>query len=544
MHQLGYSEIKEGAVILQGNCIAHQPINITELRFFMRLPHLLLCVPLFFAVACSSTIPPAAIKAAPIIKKDVLKQDFSKILTGNFRGQFSLEDGQAYFKICATEQTFSVNANAALRNIYEQIAATKSDPVYIEFTGEIIFPEAGNQEQDAIMRIDHVHHMALAKLSLQCAKHTQSFQFKGKGNAPYWRLNITGQKLFFATKARNQVYQVTNANFKTTQINRVKSINDEQQKLDLTIRPSHCYDLKNKEYWGYSAKVDSVWGEFSGCGEPGWLHTEDNFSGYYLNKMAGKISNLTLSKDYSVEYQEQIGTKTLNKSGFWKSNSPDKVVVMLTREGQTIIREELIFHREGLTLNIQQINKDNILTSFTPPGLVFNKMNHKAHEEIVVKRMDRVFTAQNIKPVASIDLDIQKAINQYFEIHRTDPKETQFSSVKYDLNGDGIKDAIVLLDWCSKNGCEMLIFEGIENGYRFSSRISRVHAPIIIAQTQHYLWQSLLIKKETQWFKLDFDGISYPINSRDLQAVNKQEESTGILLFSQGPPAEWFPIKL
>ena len=506
----------------------------------MRLSYLVLSIPLFFAVACSSTPPPVKeIKPEP-----VSKQDFSRILDGNFRGLFYQKNSKAYFTRCATEQTFPVHAKTGLRDIYQHLSAKKTAPVYIEFTGEIVFPSDKYSEPDALMRIDRVHHMALAKRSLQCAKPIDTFRFKAKGDDPYWRLNINGQKLYFATKVRNQVYQIQDANFQTTQMNSVKSINKHGERLNLTIKPGHCYNLKNKEYWGYTAKVESIWGELQGCGELGWPPLEQKFSGYYLNKTPSKISNLTLNADYSVKYSEKTAEKTILKTGFWKSNSPERVVVMLTRQADKKIREELIFHRQGLTLSTQQINKNNIVTNLDAPGLIFNKMNAKdGLEEVTVKRIDRKFTAQLIDPKAEVDLEVQKAVNQYFKIHRTDPKNSKFNSVKYDLNGDGVKEAIVLLDWCSKNGCEMLVFEGRKSGYRFSSRISRVNAPITIAQTQHYLWQSLLIEKNAQSFKLDFDGISYPIHTRDLKEVNKEDYATGVILFNQGTPKNWFPIK-
>ncbi|MCW8994293.1 MAG: hypothetical protein OQK77_00620, partial [Psychromonas sp.] len=235
---------------------------------------------------------------------------------------------------------------------------------------------------------------------------------------------------------------------------------------------------------------------------------------------------------------------TIMKTGFWKNNSPSRIVVMLTRQANHNIREELIFNRRGLTLSTEQINSNNIITKLTVPGLIFKKMNTQAgSEKTTVKRIDRQFDAQIINPTAEVDLGVQQALNQYFKIHRSDPKNTKFTSVSYDLNGDGIKDAIVLLDWCAKSGCEMLIFEGHKNGYRFSSRVSTVNTPITIANSQHYLWQSLLIEKNAQTFKLDFDGISYPINTRNLKAVNKEDYATGVILFSQGTPRNWFPIK-
>jgi len=507
----------------------------------MHLSLLLLSATILFAAACSSNPP-----AGPEKKQQtVIKEDFSKILEDNFRGQFSIENGQAYFKSCATNKRYSVYAKASLRDIYQQITSKRSTPVYIEFTGEIEFSSSKDKKADVLMRIDRVHHMALAKASLQCAKAINTFRFKAQGELPYWRLTSDEQKLFFATKASNQVYQVNDANFQTTQNNNIKADNKDGQRLNLIIQPGHCYNSKNKEYWGYTAKVETIWGEFKGCGEPGWPVIEQNFSGYYLNETQSKISNLTLNKDFSVEYHEKTGNESILRTGFWKSNSPNRVVVMLTRQINKKIRQEIIFKRHGLTLSAMKINKNNIVTQFDDGALVFKKMNNrKTQDEAVEQQIGRKFKAQHIRPESKVDAEVQKTLNQYFKIHRTDPKNTKFNSVKYDLNGDGIKEAIVLLDWCSKNGCEMLIFEGRESGYRFSSRISRVHAPLTIAQTQHYLWQSLLIEKDREWFKLDFDGISYPIHTRDLKKVTKQDHATGVILFDQGTPQNWFPIKV
>jgi len=507
----------------------------------MHLSLLLLSTTILFAAACSSNPPAAPEKKQPTI----IKEDFSKILENSFRGQFSIENGQAYFTSCATNKRYLVHGKAGLRDIYQQITTKKATPVYIEFTGEIEFSNNKDKKEDVLMRIDRVHHMALAKASLQCAKTINTFIFKAQGVQPYWRLTSDEKKLFFATKASNQVYQVNDSNFQTTQNNNVKAANEDGQRLNLIIQPGHCYHSKNKEYWGYTAKVETVWGEFKGCGEPGWPVIEQNFSGYYLNETQSKISNLTLNKDFSVEYHEKAGNESILRTGFWKSNSPDRVVVMLTRQADKKIREELVFQRQGLSLSTMKINKNNIVTQFNDGALVFKKMNKKnTQDEAVEQHLDRKFSAQHISPNSQVDTDVQKTLNQYFKMHRTDPKNTKFNSVKYDLNGDGIKDAIVLLDWCSKNGCEMLVFEGLESGYRFSSRISRVNAPLIIAQNQHYLWQSLLITKNGHWFKLDFDGISYPTHILDLKEVNKKTYATDVILFNQGTPQNWFPIKL
>jgi putative lipoprotein len=512
----------------------------------MRLSSFVLLIsPLFLMTACSSTPPPETPPQSPPVAT-VIKEDFIRLLDANFRGQLSFGDGDGVFIACGTNEKFPVKTNTALRNIYGEIAPAKYTPVYIEFSGEIAFPKVTSKSSVAAhMRVDRVHHMALAKTSLQCAKPVDNFLFKASGDDPYWRLNIDGEKLYFATKASNQAYNLQDANFETTQINHVKSISSEDERLDLTIEPGHCYDLKNNEYWGFTTRVDSRWGQLDGCGEPGWASTGASFTGYYLNETDSKTINLTLNSDYSVEYNEKIDGREIVKSGFWKNNSPDRVVIMFTQQGKQKLREEVIFMRKGVTLVSSRINKNNIVTELPAPGLIFNKMNSKEISAInAPNRVERALTAQQINPTPEVDIEIQKAVNEYFKIHRTDPSNTKFNSVKYDLNGDGIEDAIVLLDWCSSNGCEMLIFEGSKLGYRFSSRVSSVQPPLIVASSQHYLWQSLLTEKNQQWLKLDFDGISYPSQTENLSLVNKERYATGVVLFDQGRPKNWFPVKI
>jgi putative lipoprotein len=511
----------------------------------MRLIPLILTAP-FFLLACST--PPPQIVAPVIVEEipaSIVKQPFAKILDANFRGQFSLGEGKGFFKACDANKEFAVDPNFILRNIYEQVSPIPFTPVYIEFTGEITFPSVESGSSEATMRVDRVHHMALAKASLQCDKPIDTFLFKANGDNPYWRLNIDNQELYFSTKASNKAYEVDEADFRTTQINNITTTNKEGQQLKLKIQPGHCYDLKNKAYWGYTTQVNSIWGEYSGCGEPGWPIEEQLFTGYYLNNQNDVTTNLTLNPNYTVEYKETVSGEETIKTGFWKTNSPDNVVIMLSQQAGDPLRQEFIFKRTGLTLNAKEMNNNNISTIFETP-FVFNKMNAYATvEEEKISRIDRKFNAQQIGATTELDLDIQKAVYDYFKIHRTDPKDTQFNAVKYDLNGDGIDEAIVMLDWCSiKNGCEMLIFEGQTEGYRFSSRISRVHAPIVISYSQHYLWQSLLIEKDNNWLSLDFDGLSYPNNTKNAQIINKDDVSTDVVIFNNGKPKQWFPIKM
>ena len=523
-----------------------QSYQNAEQGHFMRLSNLLLTLPVCLLAACSTpTTPTQTITAIeqPPTKIPVIKQDFTQILADNFRGQLYFKGDNAYFTGCDSDHVFLIQDNPQLVNIYQRLNTQSSLPVYTEFTGEIIFPEDEKSKSDAVIRIDRVHHMALAKTSLQCAKPANDSLIHAKGEQPYWRLSIDGENLYFATKAQNQVYKTNRVNFQSTQMNTIKSINNNEKPLNVVIKPNACFNLNDNEYWGYSATITTENNIFKGCAEPGWPNIGDSFTGYYLSNTQKKVLNLTLNADGTVEYNQKELAETILKTGYWKSNTPGRVVVMLTKAGNTNIREELVFTRDGLTLSTEQINNSNIIEKLNST-LVFKKMNmEEGDEEGTEPSITRHFTPELVTPTTQVDLTIQKAVDTYFKIHRTNPKNTQFTSVTYDLNGDKIKDAVVLLDWCSSKGCEMLIFEGTNNGYRFSSRISQVKVPLTLAKDQHFLWQSLLTEKQGNTIKLDFDGISYPNDTDNQPSISKLDESTGVVLFSQGRPHTWFPIR-
>ena len=397
----------------------------------------LLIAPLILILsACSSTTSSNSttqIKdtvATPV--PDIIHKDFANILEGNFRGQLRYKNNKPYFQSCDDPQQYQVIAEAQLKEVYKKIDDNKDDPVYIEFTGQIIFPKNKRSKTSVVVDLDHINHMASTKTSLQCAKAIDTFSFKAKGNDPYWRINIHDNKLFFATKASNQSYTVTKSTIESTKQRKLTAIKSDGQTLSLKIEPGDCYVPENKEYWGYITVVESIHGKFSGCGELGQLTSDQSFTGEYLSQSKQhpvQDTNLSLNANHTLEYQQ--GSQTI-KTGFWKSNTPDTVVAMFTKQDSKKIRQEIIFKRNGLSLSSNEINKDNVLIKLDEM-LSFDKMNGKKvsveGDDIQIKRQ---FTTQSINPVNSIDLAVQKAVRNYFKIHRTDPKDTRFNSVRFD----------------------------------------------------------------------------------------------------------------
>jgi hypothetical protein len=67
---------------------------------------------------------------------------------------------------------------------------------------------------------------------------------------------------------------------------------------------------------------------------------------------------------------------------------------------------------------------------------------------------------------------------------RGDNSHPALRAFSFDLNGDGRADAIVLLtgnEWCGSGGCNMLIFQGTESGFRFVSESTITAEPMAVS---------------------------------------------------------------
>lgn len=75
----------------------------------------------------------------------------------------------------------------------------------------------------------------------------------------------------------------------------------------------------------------------------------------------------------------------------------------------------------------------------------------------------------------------------------------QYRQAMTDLNGDGIEDAVVLVESgeaCAGQGCPLLVFRGSRDGYFLVSRTTPVKRPVAVATTRTNGWSDLIV--ETQ----------------------------------------------
>jgi hypothetical protein len=90
----------------------------------------------------------------------------------------------------------------------------------------------------------------------------------------------------------------------------------------------------------------------------------------------------------------------------------------------------------------------------------------------------------------------------------------------FDLNGDKVPDAVVLLrgtDWCGSGGCTMLVLQGNSQGFKLISRSTITREPIQVLADSRNGWLTLAVTiggggREPGQALLTFDGKEYPLN--------------------------------
>jgi hypothetical protein len=100
------------------------------------------------------------------------------------------------------------------------------------------------------------------------------------------------------------------------------------------------------------------------------------------------------------------------------------------------------------------------------------------------------------------------------------PAQTQFEYGLFDLNGDGMRDALVYLKspygfWCAMEGCALLVMKAEERGFSPVTLIRPVRNPVYIGAERHEGWHDLAVlvaggEALAAESVLRFDGNSYP----------------------------------
>lgn len=124
-------------------------------------------------------------------------------------------------------------------------------------------------------------------------------------------------------------------------------------------------------------------------------------------------------------------------------------------------------------------------------------------------------------PVDPSDKKLRDTIDSYLAENQG-PRNSQYEYTRMDLNGDGLRDALVLFNlphsyWCGWSGCTMAVFEAGDNNFRLLSQTSRIRGPLMVGSTETNGWKDIAVRVSGTNYAdhnvlLKFDGAAYPDN--------------------------------
>ena len=137
--------------------------------------------------------------------------------------------------------------------------------------------------------------------------------------------------------------------------------------------------------------------------------------------------------------------------------------------------------------------------------------------------------------------DLNQALLAYLAKKGDDPKYADpHKTAQIDLNGDGIQDALVLMEnpmyFCGTGGCTMLVFKGTKSGFEFVSRSSLIRSPVLVSDAKTHGWRDLLVEVSgggatPKKVALKFTGSKYPLNPSTQPPLPKKQPFKGTKAF-------------
>lgn len=137
-------------------------------------------------------------------------------------------------------------------------------------------------------------------------------------------------------------------------------------------------------------------------------------------------------------------------------------------------------------------------------------------------RQAKLSQTEPSQQAAVIDPDepvFRAAMKQYLA-QQGAPASSQYEYVRQDLDGDGRREAIVMLQspfytWCSGDGCKMVILKAFNDHFSVASEIAPVRGPLLISDTRTKGWRDLVVRVSGRQMRpkdvaMKFDGRSYP----------------------------------
>lgn len=458
------------------------------------------------------------------------------------RGEVILGHEVSSIQPCGSEQQYWLSLDNDKFQQSMKLINTPYQPMYGEMIGHL--ETSGSDGFDA----DYSARFVVDKVNLLTAENPQRCQRAAQntrafGNEPAWSLDFTSSDLSFQPMGGQK--QNLTINSSRIEPNR-RRYDFDQGQLELNLRS--CSDTMSDTLYGWSASLQIDNKRYEGCAT---LSNDDATKDWVGIYQAASTKNSTFSvrldlhPDHAATttYQYQDGSGDSVERGYWQQLNHDQLQVVMTHHQQQPLLSERIFNRNGYQLHAEKEKVGNIIYPIADGGLVLFKSKQQTDATAIDHSVQQVRQPALKEPLAvassaQFNPKVDRALRDYFTMHNTDPSNTRYRWLTYDLNGDGQPELLAQLDWCGSGGCTLLIFEDHQKQWRFNSRVTLVNTPLNVGHKTQHGWRDLVLfvrggGAEPNQHVLRYDGISYPMNP-SIAPVAGLNDISQVQLFSDG----------
>ena len=465
------------------------------------------------------------------------------------RGQVVVGHESRTFTPCGSQQQYWLDLSPELALEAQGLATRPYQALYGELIGHLTVPSQTGYNADFTARfvVDQVN-VLTAENPERCdqpLRATRAF-----GNEPYWSATFDKDQLKY-TKMGEEPQRLDIESSRTSPSTRDYQLKGNQGQGELNLKKESCSDGMSDSIYGWHAKLNLNDSNYNGCAMVANQDPTLNWSGLYFassTQNTGFSINLELNDDHSAitTYSYSNGDPSIVEQGFWQQLNQNQVQVVMTRHQQQYLISERVFTLDNGKLVAEKEKVGNVVYPIANGGLVLFEAKSAQAQVNTTTTVD--LTAKQINSSDQLDQKVDQAIREYFKINNTDPDNTQYRWLTYDLNGDGKEELFAQLDWCGSGGCTLLIFENHQDNWRFNSRVTLVKGDIRLGKSQSHGWQDLIFNvsgggatpaKHT----LSYTGVSYPLNPSVAPVANDADISD-VVLFADGISPAQSGVKL
>ncbi|MFA0148801.1 COG3650 family protein [Vibrio lentus] len=465
------------------------------------------------------------------------------------RGQVVVGHESRTFTPCGSQQQYWLDLSPELALEAQGLATRPYQALYGELIGHLTVPSQTGYNADFTARflVDQVN-VLTAENPERCEQPLRAT--RAFGNEPYWSATFDKDQLKY-TKMGEEPQRLDIESSRTSPSTRDYQLKGNQEQGELNLKKESCSDGMSDSIYGWHAKLNLNDSNYNGCAMVANQDPTLNWSGLYFassTQNTGFSINLELNDDHSAitTYSYSNGDPSIVEQGFWQQLNQNQVQVVMTRHQQQYLISERVFTLDNGKLVAEKEKVGNVVYPIANGGLVLFEAKSAQAQVNTTTIVD--LTAKQINSSDQLDQKVDQAIREYFKINNTDPDNTQYRWLTYDLNGDGKEELFAQLDWCGSGGCTLLIFENHQDNWRFNSRVTLVKGDIRLGKSQSHGWQDLIFNvsgggatpaKHT----LSYTGVSYPLNPSVAPVANDADISD-VVLFADGISPAQSGVKL